>query len=246
MIAMTDAQPSLIVERHEGWAALVLNRPQRRNAFTAELMERLADALAELSADPAIAAIALRGADGAFCSGVDLTDLKERAATGGAQALQQAARRAHLALFHCPCPIVVALERYAINGGSGLAVAGDLIVAGEGAFLQIGEIQQGVHIPMNAAWLRLKTSETVLARLAFLGDRVGAAELLRLGVVHEVVADAQVRERAEAIAQRIAGFPAGSSRRIKSDLRARCTIDPQTWFAQPGGASLLGAAQVRA
>ena len=63
-------------------------------------------------------------------------------------------------------------------------------ISGESSFLQIGEIQQGADIPLNAAWLRIRAGEAVAARIALYGDRVPARELLRLGLVAEVVADA--------------------------------------------------------
>ncbi|MBL8381179.1 MAG: enoyl-CoA hydratase/isomerase family protein [Burkholderiales bacterium] len=243
---MTDTSP-LLVSRAQGWATLAMNQPERRNAMTAAMMDALADALQALSADASVAAIVLRGEGGAFSSGVDLTELQQSAGDGPAAArrFQTSLRRAHMALYHCACPIVVALERYGINGSTALALAGDVLVAGEGAFLQIGEIQQGVGIPMNAAWMRLRHGEAVLARMAFLGDRVPAPELHRLGVVQELVADDQVRARAEAIAQRIASFPAGASRAIKIDVRRQQRIDPETWFANQRDSTLHAAAQVR-
>ena len=61
--------------------------------------------------------------------------------------------RAHSALFNCTKPIVGALERYAINGGAALAIARDYLVAGEQAFLQVGEVQIGMAAPYNMAWL---------------------------------------------------------------------------------------------
>ena len=241
---MTEPDP-VLVERHDGWAAIVLNRPERKNAMTGPMMDGLADALDELSADDSIAAVVLRGAAGAFSSGVDLTELQRDPAPDWVPHFSSAVRRAHLALFHCRCPIVVALERYGINGSTALAVAGDLVVAGESAFLQIGEIRQGARMPMNAAWMLLKAGETVLARLALMGDRVAADDLFRLGIVHEIAADDAVRDRAEAIAAQMAGYPAGSARGVKAEIRARLDIDPETWFRGVPSNALLTAEQVR-
>lgn len=241
---MTEAN-TILVERAEGWARIVLNRPQRRNALIAPMLDDLATAVDELSADESVAAIVLCGAQGAFCAGVDLTELQKQPPHPWAGSMQSSARRAHIALYRAACPIVVALERFGINAGTAMALSGDLIVAGADAFLQIGEIQQGAGIPMNAAWMRIKFGESVLARMAYMGDRVAAAELRQLGIVHEVVDSNAVRARADAIAQRIAGFPAGSSRRIKSAVRGQDPIDPQSWFHEQNSNALLSAAQVR-
>ncbi len=240
-----NEQPMVRVERHEGWATVVLNRPERKNAITGPLADQLAVAIDELSADTGIAGIVLRGADGAFCSGVDLKELQTVPQLPWVTEFQSSTRRMHIALFNCACPIVVALERYGINAGTSLALAGDFIVAGDNAFLQIGEIHQGAAIPMNAAWLRIKSSEHVLARMALLGDRVNADELLRLHLVHEVVPADEVRARAEEIAARFATFPDQSSRTIKAGMRAHLDLDPESWFTSTANSALLTAAQVR-
>ena len=70
-----QSSAEILVERNDGWATVVLNRPQRRNALTRPLLDQLATAIDQLSADESIAAIVLRGAEGAFSSGIDLTDL---------------------------------------------------------------------------------------------------------------------------------------------------------------------------
>lgn len=117
----------------------------------------------------------------------------------------------------------MALERHAVNGGAALALAGDLMVCGAGAFLQIGEIRLGMAAPRNAAWLALRHSEAVAARLCLLGDRVPAADLLRLGVATEVTDDTQVLDRARDLATTIAAFPAGGVTAIKRGMRAAST-----------------------
>ena len=165
---------SIKVERADGWASVVLDRSRRRNAFTGPMLDQLADAVDALSADTSIAAIVLRGEGSAFCSGVDLTELQAQPPQPWVPNFGLSLRRAHIALYQCACPIVVALERFAINGGSALALSGDLIVAGQTAFLQIGEIHQGARMPMNAAWLRVKGHEHLMARLALIGDRCPA------------------------------------------------------------------------
>jgi 2-(1,2-epoxy-1,2-dihydrophenyl)acetyl-CoA isomerase len=233
------------VERANGWASVVLNRPHRKNAMTGPMMDQLADAVDMVSADTSIAAIVLRGEGGSFSSGVDLTELQAVPQHPWVPHFHNSLRRAHIALFNCACPIVVALEGYGINGSTALALSADLLIAGETSFLQIGEINQGARIPMNAAWMRIKSNEHTLSRMALVGDRVPGPELLRLGVAHEVVPDTEVRTRAEALALRFAGFPDLSARNIKSDINAQRNIDPETWFTTVGSPALLSADQVR-
>ena len=236
---------SVDVERNDGWATVILNRPHRKNAMTGPMMVQLADAIDSLSADPTVAAIVFRGKDGSFSSGVDLTELQAEPQHAWVPHFIDQVRRAHIALFNCRCPIIVALERFAINGSTALALSADLLIAGETSFLQIGEIHQGARIPMNAAWMRIKSNEHVLNRMALLGDRVPASDLLRLGVVHEVVADDSVVLRAEELAEHFAGLPSGSARNIKADIRANLDVEPDEWFLDQPSPALLSASQVR-
>ena len=243
----SDQATEVVVARHQGWASVTLNRPARRNALTGPMVDQLADAVRQLGADSDIAAIVLRGAEGAFCSGIDLKELQAKPQHDWVRGFSASTRQLHLALYRCPVPVVGALEGYGINAGTALALACDLLIAGESSFLQIGEIQQGAPIPMNAAWMRLKVSESVLARLAFYADRVGATRLYELGIVHEVVGDDDVRSVAEQQAAKLASYPVGGSRQIKSAILAQRQIDPETWFPQPGtNRALLDASQVKA
>lgn len=217
---MTDVLSAVRCQRHEGWAELVLNRPERRNAIDGLLADALLAHLTALNADTSVRAIVLRGEGGALCSGLDLKAFNAEPPPEWLARFAATWHAVHLALLQCPQVLVVALERFAINGGAALAIAGDLLVAGEGAYLQVAEVQIGMAAPKNIAWLALRHGEALAARLALLGDRWDAAQLLRNGIASEVVADDQVAARACAIAQRIAGFPPQGPLRIKSDLRA--------------------------
>ncbi|MBB2917807.1 enoyl-CoA hydratase/isomerase family protein [Cupriavidus alkaliphilus] len=208
----------VLLQRHAGWAELVLNRPARRNAIDMALARALGDAIETLAADDSVRAVLLRGADGGFCSGLDLQALQAEA--GGLAAFAPVWERVHQGLRQSRKAWVVALERHAINGGAALALAGDLLVCGAGAFLQIGEIRLGMAAPRNAEWLALRHAEAVAARLCLLGDRVPAPELLRLGIATEMVDDTQVLDRARGLAATIGGFPADGVAAIKGGMRA--------------------------
>jgi enoyl-CoA hydratase/carnithine racemase len=233
------------VVRHERWAELILNRPQRRNALVGPLLVDLTEALGELAEDDGVEAIVFRGEGGAFCSGHDLTELQASPRPAWAETLAVTFRQTNIALFTFPKPIVGALEKCAINAGAALALSCDLLIAGETAFLQVGEIQQGAGITNNAAWLRLRAGEAVASRITLYGDRVAGPELHRLGLAAEVVPDSDVVARACALAERFAGFPPGAGTRHKADLRALSGIsDPQQWFRKQSSAVLLSAGRV--
>ncbi len=136
--AMTEH--AVIIERHDNVAEVVLNRPERKNAVTGPLAAGLRDAFRELGADDTLSAIVLRGAGGAFCSGLDLKEFNADPRPEWLGDFQAVWRAAHAAIYDCPKVIVGALERFAINGGGALALSCDLLVAGRNAYLQVGEI----------------------------------------------------------------------------------------------------------
>ncbi|MFN7264530.1 MAG: enoyl-CoA hydratase/isomerase family protein [Phenylobacterium sp.] len=209
---MSDAP--VLATRHEGWGEIVLNRPDRRNALAPETAKALRECLSDLLAGGA-RVLLLRGEGGTFCSGLDI-DLFQ----GGAGAAWAADWTGfHRDLHACPAVVICALERYAINAGAALALGSDLMVAGEGAILTVGEAAIGMHAPMNLAWLRLKAPESVAAQLALGAVRMGGADLHRLGLAWALVPDAEVQDHARSAAIRMAGWPGGTLAGIKAALR---------------------------
>ena len=227
----------VLVHKHqiEGggcWGEVILNRPHRKNAIVGPLGRGLAAGIRLLDKDPQVQAIVLRGADGSFCSGLDLAAFNDTPEPEWLSDFQSIWRIAHRALFECATPIIGAMERYAINGGAALAIACDYLIVGEEAFLQVGEVQIGMAAPYNMAWLNLRHSEAVIAQVTLVGDRMQAAELMRLGLATQCVADADVVECARALAIRMAGFPEGTPAKIKRGMRARLQHGADEWFDQ--------------
>ena len=232
------------VEDGTGFAEIVINRPERRNALIPEAAEGVISALEDIDQDDKMAAVILRGKGGYFCSGIDLKALQSATSTGHAR--KDAIRHMHLAFYHFRKPVIAAFEGFGINAGCALALACDLVVAGESSFIQIGEIQQGAPIPMNAAWMRLKLPEFVLSRMALLGDRITGPEMFRLGVATECVADDEVLSRSRKMATRIAGFPPGGAVNIKQSIVGQRSIDDvEKWFTSPQSNALRTAKMLK-
>ena len=218
--------------REGGVAEIVLNRPARRNAVTGPLAKRLHEEILAATEDDEVAVLLLRGAGGAFCSGLDLGEFRADPPPDWMPAFGGLWLDVHAALYDCPKPIVAALERFAINAGSALALAADLLVAGERAFLHVGEIGMGMAAPMNMAWLRLRHPESVAARLAIVGRRCAGPELAAMGVASEVAADDAVLDRARELSAIIAGYPPQGVRAIKQAiLGGRPAASGREWFA---------------
>ncbi|MDA1073392.1 MAG: enoyl-CoA hydratase/isomerase family protein [Proteobacteria bacterium] len=218
------------VKIHPTWAEVILNRPERKNAITGPLGIELAQAFCDLETQKEVAVILLRGADGAFCSGLDLKAFNTEPPPDWMLQFPTIWRDVHRSLFKCSKTLVVALERFAINGGAALALAADILVVGEEAFLQVGEVQQGMAAPYNMAWLTLRHSPAVAAQVALIGRRLNGAELKRLGIAWQVVADEQVLNQSIELCEALAAYPSGALMRIKAGLRAHQPNDADAWF----------------
>jgi enoyl-CoA hydratase/carnithine racemase len=226
----SEAEPCAHAIAHEGWGELVFARPQRKNAIIGPMVGELRAGLARLLAGGA-RVIVLRGEGGAFCSGLDIDAFAQKPAPAWRQTFPDDWAGWHLDLYRCPAVIICALERFAINGGSSMVFACDLVVAGEESFVLVGEAIQGMAAPMNVAWLRLKTTEAIAAQLTLAPRRMKGAELARLGLAYEVVADDQVVTRARELAATLAGYPGAGLANIKAGMRRYGVAgDGEDWF----------------
>ncbi|MCE2407764.1 MAG: enoyl-CoA hydratase/isomerase family protein [Pseudomonadales bacterium] len=139
-------------------------------------------------------------------------------------------RRTHTALYECSKPIVVALERFAINGGAALALAADLLVVGDDSYLQVGEVRQGMAAPYNLAWLSLRHSENVIAQLTLTGKRFSGSELHRLGIAYAAPPTADAVSVAASLCNELAGYPSDALVTIKRMMRAFHDASANDWF----------------
>jgi enoyl-CoA hydratase/carnithine racemase len=228
--------PQAYAITHDGWGELVLSRPARRNAIIGPMVGEMRAALASLL-DAKARVIVLRGDGGSFCSGLDVDAFGQTPPPAWRETFPADWAGWHLDLYRCPAVVICALERHAINGGSSMVFGSDLVVMGEEAFVLVGEAAIGMAAPMNVAWLRLKTTETIAAQLTLAPRRLKGAELSRLGLAHDVVPDDQVLTRARELAATLAGYPGAGLKNIKASLRRYGAAgDGADWF-RPAAAS---------
>ncbi len=239
---MSTERKHTAVELNDGVAELVLSRPERKNAVTGPLVAELRAALDALAADDACRVVLMRGAEGVFCSGLDLKEFNAEPRPDWLAGFQPGWRALHEQLFRFDKPVVCAMEKYAINAGAALALSADLLVAGSDAFLQVGEVLQGRPAPMNLAWLRFRFGDALTRRVVLLGARIPAGELVRLGIAFEVVEPAEVLPRARQLAAELAAMPPSGLAATKAALRA---LDlpggPNSWF-ELAAAAVAGSA----
>ena len=207
---MSDTNPELIVERDGSILILTMNRPQRRNAFSPEMLVRMSDAWVELSEDPALRVGIVTGADGHFSSGADLKAMAGMG-SGSAEWAERVktdadlAWRALLRHYRPTKPLIAAVEGYAIAGGTEILQAMDIRVAAETATFGIAEVRRGLF-PLGGSTVRLRRQipYTIAAELLLTGRFVSAREAKEIGLIGHVVPEGQALAKAKEIARQIA------------------------------------------
>ena len=218
----SGGERSVRVEVDSGVALVILDRPAARNALSFGLLAELADALEALDADPLVRCIVLTGGDLAFAAGADIKELAGRspdelAAGHGFDAWGRIDR--------IGLPIVAAVRGFALGGGCELAMACDIVVAGDDAVFGQPEIRLGV-MPGAGGTQRLTRTvgKTRAMELVLTGRQVGAREALDLGIVSRVVpAEATIRE-AMAVGRVIADGPPLAIRAAKRSVQAAAEL----------------------
>ncbi len=225
---MSAADDGAVLVRRDGAVAtIVLNRPDALNALNDDLGIGLRDAVLAVAEDPEVRAVVLTGAGRAFCAGADLKG-KRTVTAEGYPDLGRRIRERYvpliLALREMPKPVIAAVNGPAIGMGCSIAVACDLIVLAQSAFLQLSFAKLGLGpdggvsqlLPERIGYAR--ASEMLL-----LGERVDADMALRWGLANRVHPDGELTEKVGALASRLAaGAPAGlaATKRLQSEAGA--------------------------
>jgi enoyl-CoA hydratase len=200
----TTNEPVLLREETAWGVRLVLNRPAKLNAISAELRESLTAAIADASADERVRVVAIAGAGRAFCSGYDLSEAAPQTAWDWRDVLARDVE-ATLAVWSCPKPVIAQVHGYALAGGLELAMACDLIVAADGSQLGEPEIRFGsapVTLLMPFVIGQKRTRELLLT-----GDLIDAVEAERIGLVNRVVPLEGLAAEVDRLADRLARVP---------------------------------------
>jgi methylglutaconyl-CoA hydratase len=175
-----------------GVARITLNRPDKRNAITGEMMSALRGALERAAHDSAIRILLIRGAGKDFCAGLDLNEVltsaeSEAESTASARRLGDL----YIAMRRHPKPIIAAVQGRALGGGAGIATASDLIVAAESAQFGYPEVKLGFIPAIVTTMLRRAVNERQAMELALTGEPVSASRAYATGLISRVYPDAE-------------------------------------------------------
>jgi 2-(1,2-epoxy-1,2-dihydrophenyl)acetyl-CoA isomerase len=203
-------------------AKLELNRPDRMNAWNAQLARDLLDALTSVGEDAGVRAVLLTGAGRAFSSGADLKESQSRDETGPHDLYSVLTERYHpliLGVREMPKPVVAAVNGAAAGIGLSLALACDLVLAAESAyfllaFVNIGLVPDGgssLLVPSRVGFARA-------AEMAMLGERIPARQAQEWGLINQVWLDEELPARAADLVDRLADGPTRAYAGIKRQL----------------------------
>ena len=224
----------LLCEVQDRVAIITLNRPEARNALSDHLTPALRTMIRVCGEDPSIGALLITGVGTAFCSGGDVKGMG--ANTNPAKAamssdervadLQERQRLLTGALVAVRKPTIAALPGAAAGAGLAIAMACDIRIAAESAFLTTGYIRVALSGDYGIAWLLTRLVGTSRAReLMFTGEKVDAKRAEAIGLVNRVVPDARLRDEAFALAKSMAEGPAVALRYMKDNLDEALAFD---------------------
>lgn len=221
-IANSSTASLVLYQTESGVATLTLNRPERLNTITPELIQQLLARLDQAQADPEVRAVRLRGAGRAFCAGYDIG--------GGAEAMSTLERDgvwdamadyalmsgyvdAYMRLWRSPKPVIAQVHGYCVGGGTDLALCSDLIVCAEDC--QIGYPPARVWgSPTTSMWVYRLGLERA-KRLLLTGDALTGRKAVEWGLASEAAPATELDSAAFALARRVALLPANQLHMMK-------------------------------
>ena len=233
-ITIDTGAPTLLCEIRDRVAVITLNRPEIRNAMGEEITPFIREQIKLRGEDDRVGAIVLTGAGTAFCAGGNVKGMGANRST----AMSQAERIDDLkwrqlnltgAIRAVRKPTIAALPGAAAGAGMALALACDIRIAAERAFLTTGYRHVALPGDYGISWLLTEIVGTSKAReLMFSAARVQSAEALRIGLVNQVVPDDELQEKAFEMARDMASGPASAIAAMKDNLNDAPAIDYET------------------
>jgi len=179
---------ALRIARDDCVLHVTLARPERRNAFDAELIRELTEAFAEVGD---ARAVVLAGEGESFCAGADIEWQRSAIDLSYEENVEDALRLFRMleTIDACRAPVVARIQGYCLGGGSGLAACVDIALAAEDATFGFSEVKLGIMPAVISPFVLPRIGSGAARRYFLTGERFDAATALRIGLVHEVAAD---------------------------------------------------------
>jgi methylglutaconyl-CoA hydratase len=185
---------SVLIEHDGPILRLTLNRPDVRNAFDEDVIQRLSTAASRASEDSSLRAVVLAGTGKAFCAGADIAWMAKAVAYSRQENLSDAEDLARLLerLDTLPVPVIGRIQGPALGGGVGLAAICDIVVAADDAVFALSEVKLGILPAVVAPYVLRKIGVSAARELFLTGVRFDAARARQIGLVHDVVPESDL------------------------------------------------------
>jgi methylglutaconyl-CoA hydratase len=209
-------------------ATVALRRQEAHNALNSAMVVEISRCFEELAEDESVRVVVLTGEGPSFCAGADVGYMRETAGLSYEENLEEAGRLADafLAVDVLPKPVVVRVRGAAIGGGVGLVAAADVAVAEEGARFAFSEVRLGIAPATIAPFVVRKIGYSQARALFLTGERFGAERAREIGLVHEVVPEAELEAAIQrTVARLLQGGPAAQAV-VKEALRQVEATEP--------------------
>lgn len=222
---------AVVVTREGAVARVALSRPDVRNAFNAELIADLHDAFTTLAVEPpeALRAVVLAGEGAAFCAGADVAWMRASAALSVEDNEADARRMAELleTVDACPVPVVARVHGAALGGGMGLCAVADIALAASDTVFGFTETKLGILPAVISPFVIARIGEGQARALFPVGERFDAERALRIGLVHEVLAnEASLDDRVAAVVGELLSAGPNAARAAKAIIRDQRSLSP--------------------
>lgn len=213
-----ESTESLKIDSRDGVATLSLHRPERRNALDRDLVLHLGAALQALGQDPSVRVLILRGAGEAFCAGADLSSIENPEADNLGTRIDEFHALIR-GIVNTDIPVIALVDGPAVGFGADLALACDLRVFSDRAYLEEGFVKIGLMPDGGGThWLRRFCGPLAFEFLA-LGKRLSATDCARFGIANQVVTAAELLQAGESLAQALKASAPLALAKIKRSLR---------------------------
>jgi methylglutaconyl-CoA hydratase len=227
-----NALTSIQVESRNGMVRVMLNRPDRRNAFDQRMVDELHDVFEELARDREVRGVILTGAGPVFCAGADLRWLMPDRSVSMEQAQKDAEQLIDMyrAIDEFPHPVIGRIQGSAFGGGVGLLSVCDIVVAAQDAMFALSEVRLGLVPAVIAPFLLRKAGASFMRRFCLTGETFSASVARQFNLVHDVVEPERLDSRIGELVEAVLGLAPEAAGHTKALLRQiQSSQDIERW-----------------
>lgn len=240
---------TLLTQHENSVLTVTLNRPDVHNAFNEGMMHELHDVFGKAATDASIRAIVIAASGKSFCAGGDLNYMKSAAGKTREQNIDESLFMAQMfrQINECPKPVIGLVHGAVMGGGVGLMSVCDIVLADPSTMVSLSEVKLGLNPSVISPFVMAKIGAGAARRYFVTGERFGAEEARRIGLVHEIVDESSREAVLKKILQQILSNGPQAVSEVKQLIRANIDLagDTLTRFTAEKIAELRASAEAQ-